>query len=414
MNLVKTGLLNGIAVAIRLGSAIVLNKVLAVYVGPTGYAVIGQFQNIISLITSIASGAVNTGVTKYTAEYFDNDERRTAIWKTAAFIAAVSSLLTAITIIFLSRYLAEWFLDDANLSVVFICLSIGIFPFVLNALLISILNGRKEIRRLVLANISGSLVGLVVIAGLASLWKLRGALIALALYQSFSVFATLFFCRGVTTFRLSSLLGKVDKPALRQLSKFALMTATSACVVPISMILIRNILTVEFGLISAGHWQAVWKISEMYLMLITTTLSVYFLPRISEIRSGTELKSEILNGYKILLPLVIAGAVLIYLLRDFITTLLFTRDFLPMRELFAWQLIGDVLKIGSWLVSYVMWGRALTRVFLITEVGFSAFFVLLAYIFTSLWGLKGASIAYATSYFFYWLVMYKYVFVKLD
>jgi PST family polysaccharide transporter len=64
MNLVKTSLLNGIAVAIKVASALVLNKILAVYVGPAGYAVIGQFQNAVSIVVNLAGGAVATGVTK--------------------------------------------------------------------------------------------------------------------------------------------------------------------------------------------------------------------------------------------------------------------------------------------------------------------------------------------------------------
>ena len=47
MTLVKTSLLNSIAVAVRVASAMVLNKILSVYVGPMGYAIIGQFQNAV-------------------------------------------------------------------------------------------------------------------------------------------------------------------------------------------------------------------------------------------------------------------------------------------------------------------------------------------------------------------------------
>ena len=52
MTLVKTGFLNAIAVAIRILSSIVLNKILAIYVGPSGYAIIGQFQNLVTMLTT--------------------------------------------------------------------------------------------------------------------------------------------------------------------------------------------------------------------------------------------------------------------------------------------------------------------------------------------------------------------------
>lgn len=61
MNLVKTSLLNGIAVAIKMLTLLGLNKLLAVYVGPGGYAAIGQFQNVVQMLTTFASGAINNG-----------------------------------------------------------------------------------------------------------------------------------------------------------------------------------------------------------------------------------------------------------------------------------------------------------------------------------------------------------------
>ena len=67
MTLIRTSLLNGIAVVIKMLTLLSINKVLAIYVGPVGYAALGQFQNAVQMITTFASGAINTGVTKYTA-----------------------------------------------------------------------------------------------------------------------------------------------------------------------------------------------------------------------------------------------------------------------------------------------------------------------------------------------------------
>ena len=76
MQLIKTGLLNSIAVSIKLLTLLGLNKILAVYVGPAGYATIGQFQNAVQVITSLSSTTLSTGVTKYTAQYYENEQRQ--------------------------------------------------------------------------------------------------------------------------------------------------------------------------------------------------------------------------------------------------------------------------------------------------------------------------------------------------
>ncbi|MFH4150967.1 O-antigen translocase, partial [Acinetobacter baumannii] len=91
------------------------------------------------------------------------------------------------------------------------------------------------------------------------------------------------------------------------------------------------------------------RLSAAYLMLVTTTLGIYYLPRLSELSKLEEIKSEVYLGYKFIFPLAIAGGLIIYGLRDWIITLLFTKSFLPMRDLFLWQMTGDSLKIGSWI-----------------------------------------------------------------
>ncbi len=57
MTLIKTSLLNAIAVVIKMLTLLGINKILAVYVGPTGYAALGQFQNAVQMITTFGSGA---------------------------------------------------------------------------------------------------------------------------------------------------------------------------------------------------------------------------------------------------------------------------------------------------------------------------------------------------------------------
>jgi PST family polysaccharide transporter len=197
----------------------------------------------------------------------------------------------------------------------------------------------------------------------------------------------------------------MNRPALRELSGFGLMGLTSALTVPISYMLIRDHLAMDLGLTAAGYWQASWKISEIYLMLVTTTLSVYYLPRLAEIRTAPELKAEIVKVYRFVLPVVVVGALTIFLLRDFIIHTLFTPDFMPMRELFPWQLAGDVIKIGSWILGYIMLGRAMVRFFVITEIVFSISFVLLSWLLVGIFGLVGVSMAYAINYSFHWVGM---------
>lgn len=405
MSLAKTSLLNGIAVVVKVASALVLNKILAVYVGPTGYAVIGQFQNAVSIVVNLAGGVLATGVTKATAQHFDDEAKQHAIWQTAIRFSLGASIIAAMVLLLIGNNLAQWLLQRENLSSVFVWLALTLPAMAANNLLLAILNGKKEVGVYVVANIIGSLISMLVVGLLAFNFGLYGALVAFTINPAVVLLATTAIVGRRDWFKAKFLWGQMNRPALRALSGFGLMGLTSALTAPISYMFVRDHLATNLGLTAAGYWQASWKISEIYLMLVTTTLSVYYLPRLAEIRTAPELKIEIIKVYRFVMPIVVAGAVAIFLLRDFIIGTLFTPEFLPMRELFPWQLAGDVIKIGSWILAYIMLGRAMVKVFIVTEIAFSILFILLTWLLIDVFGLLGVSMAYLINYCCYWASM---------
>lgn len=398
MNLVKTSLLNGLAVITKLGTTLVLNKVLAVYVGPAGYAVIGQFQNLVAMVGTLASGGISTGVTKYTAEYHADPAARQRLWRTAVTLGLVGSA-AAMGLLALGRVpLSRWTLGDPTLSDVMLWLAVSVPLLVLNGLMLAILNGRKAVRAHVVATICGSLLTAASASALVLAFQLKGALVALAISQALAFAVTAWLFRRECAVPWRQLVGRVDRPTAGKLGGFALMGVTSAVVVPLSLMLIRDGLVRQLGWHEAGLWQALWKVSETHLMLLTTTLSLYFLPRFSEIGHGPELQSEVLKGYRLVLPLVTASALLIYLLREVLIRTLLTAEFLPLADVLGWQLLGDVLKVCSWVVGYTLVSHARVRTFVVTEVAFSALFAALTLVGAALDGLRGASAAYALTY----------------
>lgn len=406
MSLVKTSLLNGIAVAVRMGVGLLLNKILAVYVGPTGYAIIGQLQNLVSIVTTFAAGAVNTGVTKYTAEHATEPGKLESLWRTAGTITIGGSVLVAIFLFILRGEVAARLLGDQTLTPAIAWLAACLLLVSLNALFLAILAGRKLVRMFVLANICGSVIGLAVSTLLAWGAGLQGVLIALSLSQAVSFVATLAICRSEPWCRFSALWGKVDMAVAGKLSSFVIMALTTAATVPLSQILIRTYVGEAFGQVYAGYWDAINKVSSIYLTLVTTTLSLYFLPRVAEITDAPTLRKEIVSAYKVILPLIAVASTVLYSVRHFVVKTLFTDEFLPMADLMGWQLLGDVIKVASWLLAYVVIGKAMMKTFIVTEVVFSMSLYLLTMVFAHLAGPTGLTMAYAVNYMLYFSVMY--------
>ncbi|HFF4987466.1 TPA: O-antigen translocase, partial [Acinetobacter baumannii] len=323
------------------------------------------------------------------------------------------SLIFSLIILIFQKQLSLYIFHTDLYQTVFVWFAVFLTFFTFNALFLAILNGKKEVLRLVIANIVGSIFSLAITSLLAIKYSLYGALVALSIYQSLAFLATLLLCYKANWFRLSYLFGKIDKSIAKKFAAFALMALVSAICVPLSQMAIRSYLTHEFGVTYAGYWEAMIRLSAAYLMLVTTTLGIYYLPRLSELSKLEEIKSEVYLGYKFIFPLAIAGGLIIYGLRDWIITLLFTKSFLPMRDLFLWQMTGDSLKIGSWILAYLMLSKAMTKLFIITEIVFAFTSILFTIFFTKVMGFNGVSVAHLVNYALYWGVMGLFIFKLL-
>lgn len=405
MTLIKTSILSFISTVIKLLTGLVINKAVALYIGPSGLALIGQFQNFMQLAMTTAQGGINSGVTKYTAEYEGDITQLTPLFSTALRISLYCSLIVSIAMIVFSKIAAQYFLGNTEYYYIFILFGITIIFFVINQLLLSIINGLKEIIFFIKVNIIQSIYSLIFTTLWIVFYGLNGALIAFVTNQSVIFFIVLWLLKKHKIIKIDSFKEKFNKIESRKLLSYSLMAFTSVATVPVSQLIIRNHIGENIGWDQAGYWQAVWYISSMYLMVVTTALSIYYLPRLSEIKDDFELRKELIKGYSLIIPVVIVMSLTVYFLKDFIIYVLFTVEFRPMRELFAWQLIGDVIKIASWLLGYIMLAKAMTRIFIITEILSSTLFVVLSVYLSNLYGVIGVTYAFAINYTVYLFIM---------
>lgn len=404
MTLIKTSILTAISTIIKILSGFIINKTVAIYVGPAGIALIGQLQNFVLIMSNLSNGAISNGVVKYTAEYKIIGQKQ-SLFSTSLKISIFMGLLTSFLLAIFANYIALKLLGDMQYISVIYLLSGTIIFYSLNVLLMSILNGQKEIKKYVISNIANSIFSLVLITILTIYIGLKGALYALVINQSLAFFVTLFFIVKSDWFCLEYFQMKFDIKIAQKLSHFSLMAVTSVIFSIGSILFIRSYISTNISLVDAGYWQGIIYISDAYLLIVAMSLKVYYLPRLSEIDNNKELLSEILSGYKIILPIVIIMALIIFLLKIFIINALFTEEFHPMIELFKWQLIGDVFKISSWLLSYVILAKSMTKVFVYTEIIFTTLFVVLSILFMEYFGLIGVTYAYSLNYIFYLLTM---------
>ena len=405
IDIIKVFSLNALSTFIRMLAGMISVKVVAIIIGPAGIAILGQLKNIETIIIGFANGGINTGITKFVAEYKDNANLIKCYISNAYKITLIATSVIAAILIFGCKYISQSILLTDEYYYVFIIFGFTLILYTLNTLLISILNGYKQFKKYVVVNICGTIFGLVYSISLVFVWGLPGAMINTVTYQSVIFFVTLWMCRKLPWMKKEYFVERLNKPIIRQYFGYSLMTLTSLALVPVSRMILRGYVITEISATEAGIWEGMNNISSMYLSVITTAFAIYYLPRLSEIKEPVELRKEIFRCYKIIVPMLLGISLLIYLLRYFVLWLLFTPEFIQMEGLLAWQLIGDLFKVCSWMLAYIMVAKAQTKMYITTEVFFTAVYLLLAFVLLQLNGIVGLVQGYLLNYIIYMVTM---------
>lgn len=404
-DIVKVFSLTAISTLVKMLTGFVSIKIVAVILGPEGLALMGQLNNFATIIMAVAAVGINNGITKYVAEYRDDKTMFRNLLSTAYRITIIGSLVSGLFMIVCNSLLGSLLLKTSRYNYVFILFGFTVIFYAINNLLLSVVNGLKEFKLFVKINIANSILGLIYTVTFVLIWGLHGAFISFVTYQSVALLITLVMLRRFEWFSWANFKTKYSTPIARRYVHYSLMTLVSVSVVPVSQLVLRSYVIVNISETEAGWWEAMNRLSSMYLMIITSSFGVYYLPRLSELKSNLELKSEIFKAYKVILPMLIFGFLFIYIFRSIIIKVLFTSDFYPMENLFLWQLLGDFFKISSWLLAFLMIAKSRTIAFISTEILSSIFYVVIALVMINVVGIVGLVQAYLINYIIYLVVV---------
>jgi O-antigen/teichoic acid export membrane protein len=403
----KISFLNAIAVFIKMITGFVSIKAVAYLLGPAGpmgIAMLGQLNNFTNILLAVSNGGINNGITRYVAEYSGSEKKYQLFLGTGFWITAVLSVISGLVLIIGAGYFAETILKDAQYKSVFYIFGGTLIMYAFNTLLISVINGFKEFKKYVTVNILGSVIGLLFTIVLAFNFGIYGALISAVTYQSVVFILTLFLVMNTKWFKLKEVVKKFSKTAAVKLGHYSLMALVTAIVMPASQLIVRGYIS-RHNIDEAGLWEGINRVSNMYLMVFATSLSVYYLPRLTELNTNKELRNEVFSVYKLVTPLLVVFSIILFAGRDIIIQVLFTDAFTGMRNLFTFQVLGDFFKLTSWVLAYMLIAKSMTRTYIIMEFVSSLSQVTFSLFFFQYYGTVGATMGYACGHFVYLICM---------
>lgn len=402
--LVKVTSLQSASVLTRVIAGILVSKAIAVFVGPVGLALIGNLRNFVSSFQNIATLGFYNGAVKYISEFKENVVELSKTLSTVFYVGFLSTIIVSFFCYFNADLINDIIFPTYNNYAYIIKIFAIVLPFyALNMFSFSIMNGFSKYKILIIINIIGQILGVSIALVLIYQNKIDGALISVVIAEAIIFLITLV---GIINRKsLVSLIkvNNVNFDFLKKMSSYSLMALFTAVILPLVALTIRSYIIENVSYKDAGFWEAMTRISKYYLMFVSSLMALYILPRFSEIDDTKEFKKEVFSFYKTVMPILALGLIIIYFLRPFIVTVIFSDEFAPVEDLFLWQLLGDFVKVLSIVIAYQFLAKKMFWHYILTE----AFLVVILYTtsvyFIDLYdGVKGAVVAHFVSYVMYY------------
>lgn len=364
---------SGLTGVLRVFIGVISQKIIAVFLGASGLAILASFRNLLEILTSFSSVGSRSGIISKTASEKNKDAVRAFLNSTVSLFLCASFFLGLILLIN-----KKWVLESVQLGfdhVKLIQIIAFIIPFMaLNVLMEAVLSGRQAYKPVANIQLLTTFVTTLFLGIMVYISGLYGALIALLCRP---LFVFIFYSVYFHSSHSLTLLVKSYKPdfsKIRELLPYISMTLISAAFVQIIEIWLRNLISSEIDLESAGFWTAMNNISANYFTFISFVFTLYVLPKFSENNRSFQLYSESKSILKTLLSIVTPAMLVLYVFRSSIVKLLYTSDFLQMAVLFKWQLLADWFRVVFLVFSYyIVAKRRLVDYFIIELFSFSIF-----------------------------------------
>ena len=402
--------LNGIAQFVKAISSLIINKVIVVLLGSSALLFVGNLKSVFTILQQISGAGVYEGAVKYLSGEYKN--RQTFILQaclslmlvgffisTALYFILYDQILNLLQLGENDRNLIPWLTGGIVLSL--LC-------FVFHTLMQSFFHGLKSYKIIVQSTLISALLTLGVSTALIYYTNKLGLVLSVFVPSVIMLLTYWFHIRKSWHFG-QMLFGKpfrlfVFKPVL----SFTLMSAVAAMVFPSVLIVIRSLLVEHSGVELASYWEGYSRLSIFMSGLAISSISLYYLPKLVEANTGQEMLRVVFWGVKFLFVVAFPAMLLIFWFGNDIIPLLYASSFLETIFLLKWELLGTFLKLLSFTVSFIMIAKKLTTVFVLSELISGFVFFGLSVLLVEMYGVVGASIAFAGTYFLYllWAVIY--------
>ena len=388
-------------------------KVLALLLGPAGIGLLGIYQNIMGVASTVAGCGLGDSGVRTLALAGGSEEVLTAV-RRALLLTNLLLGLGGMLVLWLAREpIAHMVFEGAIRASDVGWLGLGVLFTLLATSQTSLLQGLRRIGDLARVSVISALlttsVGIVFVFILGE----SGIVWFVITTPAMGMVVVTYFTR-----RLPLPESKYDWPRVRQqcqsMIKFGVPVMVAALLNAGTVLLARSLILRELGIEATGHFAASWTISMTYLGFILGAMATDYYPRLSAVIKSPEDARRLVNEQGEM-ALLLGGTVILAMvtLAPWVMYLLYSAAFEVAAEVLRWQMLGSIIKLIGWPMGFVVLASGRSGLFVYTQLVWNAIFLLCLYLLINQLGLLavglGFCFAYAVSALNVWYVVYKLI-----
>lgn len=398
----------GGAQAVGLVTGMIRVKFSALLIGPAGVGLIGNFQAIQGLVSTISGlGVSSSGVREVASAVASNDNlavvracialRRVA-WLTgfagAAAMLALSSVLSEVT--FGTRQYAT---EVAWLSIAVLFTSIY-------GSHIALIQGFRKIRELARVQIVTAILGSSASVVMYFAFGIEGIIPSLLAIAAVQFAASSYTARGFEGLN-AHVSWRDTFGAARHLIVLGAYFMGATLVNTFVAYATRVLITQREGLDSLGIFSAAYSLSAMFVTFILGAMAADYYPRLTASAHDHRRMNQIVNDQtEVGVLLAVPGLLATLSLAPWVIRAFYSKEFEPAAEVLQWFVLGCLGRVICWPFEYVLLAIGKSGLWFVTMLAFNILHMGLNIFGLWLFGIQGVGMAFFALYVVGFGVMY--------
>ena len=371
--------LNSFSVALSFVLGIFSSKIIAVFLGTSGMALMGSFRNFALMLKSVATLGISNSIVKLFVENKEDKRELSVIYSTFFWIFLFISTALALFVLLFASPISTFLFYTNTYTTPIRFFGLLLPLMVINSFWLAIYNGLEKFKRIMLIQIISN----VLVFGLTALliWKknIFGGLLSVAIGEVLMVLVTFIFVSRQADYFKFDLQKLISKKYFNTIKKFSVMALLTAIIAPLTLLFIRNMIVEKYAIQEAGIWDAVNRLSSFYMIFFSSGLSLYYMPKLASIHTESEFKTELKSYFKVFVPLFLVMLIVIYIGKGIILKLAFTPEFSKVESVLIWQLLGDFFRIMTLAFGFQILVKTMMKRYFLVEIVFNSMYFLLSF-----------------------------------